>query len=242
VRGDGRWPATPACDGAVAYRDTDAVRADIANLRAALAGTGAEEAFLSCRDHGYRLALAAGAARVRVPGAGADRSDAQPAGPARHAGHRARLGPPKYVPGPPKRFAQGVGAALITVAAVLALGFGAGGGRARRAARGRRHARVGARALPRLPGLRAAHARRARPGGDVRTLRGPLGGPGAELALLGSRGFVDTLGDDITLGTTGFDVVDSQGWLRVEVPGGLVKHPENQYVRTLTSTPSPLSP
>jgi len=28
-------------------------------------------------------------------------------------------------------------------------------------------------------------------------------------------------------GTTGFDVVDSWGWLRVEVPGGLVKPPEN---------------
>src|SRR5205814_5910517 len=28
-------------------------------------------------------------------------------------------------------------------------------------------------------------------------------------------------------GTTGFDVVDSWGWLRVEVPGGLVKHPGN---------------
>ena len=76
----------------------------------------------------------------------------------------------------------------------------------------------------------------------MRALRGPLGGPRAELALLGSLGFVDTLREDITLGTTGFDVVDSQGWLRVEVPGGLVKHPENQYVRTLTSTPSPLSP
>jgi hypothetical protein len=37
-----------------------------------------------------------------------------------------RLGAPKYVPGPPKRFAQGIGAALTTVAAVLALGFGAG--------------------------------------------------------------------------------------------------------------------
>jgi hypothetical protein len=48
-------------------------------------------------------------------------------------------------------------------------------------------------------------------------------------------------GLDIPLGTTGFDVVESQGWLRVEVPGGLVKNPENQYVRTLTSTPSPLS-
>jgi hypothetical protein len=37
-----------------------------------------------------------------------------------------RLGPPKDVPGPPKRFAQGIGAAFSTVAAVLALGFGAG--------------------------------------------------------------------------------------------------------------------
>jgi hypothetical protein len=26
-------------------------------------------------------------------------------------------------------------------------------------------------------------------------------------------------------GTTGFDVVGSWGWWRVEVPGGLVKHP-----------------
>ena len=43
------------------------------------------------------------------------------------------------------------------------------------------------------------------------------------------------------MGTTGFDVVDSQGWSRAEVPGGLVKHPENQYVRTLTSLPSLLS-
>ena len=36
-----------------------------------------------------------------------------------------RLGPPRYVAGPPKRFAQGMGAAVSTVAAVLALGFGA---------------------------------------------------------------------------------------------------------------------
>src|SRR4051812_22035261 len=38
-----------------------------------------------------------------------------------------RLGAPTYVPGPPKRFAQGIGAALTSVAAVLALGFGAAG-------------------------------------------------------------------------------------------------------------------
>ena len=31
------------------------------------------------------------------------------------------LGDPKYVPGPPKRFAQGIGAALTTSAALLAL-------------------------------------------------------------------------------------------------------------------------
>ncbi len=38
-----------------------------------------------------------------------------------------RLGPPKVVPGPPKRFAQGIGAMLTTVASLLALGFGAQG-------------------------------------------------------------------------------------------------------------------
>ena len=35
-----------------------------------------------------------------------------------------RLGAPKYVPGPPKRFAQAIGAVLTTVGAVLALAFG----------------------------------------------------------------------------------------------------------------------
>jgi len=35
-----------------------------------------------------------------------------------------RLGAPKYVSGPPKRFAQGIGAALTTIGAVAALGFG----------------------------------------------------------------------------------------------------------------------
>jgi hypothetical protein len=35
-----------------------------------------------------------------------------------------RLGPPKYVTGPPKRFAQGMGAAFTTSAAVLGLAFG----------------------------------------------------------------------------------------------------------------------
>jgi hypothetical protein len=35
-----------------------------------------------------------------------------------------RLGAPKYVSGPPKRFAQAMGATLTTTGAVLALGFG----------------------------------------------------------------------------------------------------------------------
>jgi hypothetical protein len=35
-----------------------------------------------------------------------------------------RLGTPKLVPGPPKRFAQGIGATLATAAVVLHLGFG----------------------------------------------------------------------------------------------------------------------
>lgn len=40
---------------------------------------------------------------------------------------RRHLGEPRYTPGPPKRFAQGIGAALTTAAAVAALGFGATG-------------------------------------------------------------------------------------------------------------------
>lgn len=36
-----------------------------------------------------------------------------------------RLGMPKFVPGPPKRFAQAIGLVLTTVAAVAALGSGA---------------------------------------------------------------------------------------------------------------------
>lgn len=35
-----------------------------------------------------------------------------------------RLGPPKYVAGPPKRFAQGMGAAMTGAGAVLSLAFG----------------------------------------------------------------------------------------------------------------------
>jgi Domain of unknown function (DUF4395) len=35
-----------------------------------------------------------------------------------------RLGPPRYVPGPPKRFAQGIGAAVTTIAAICGLALG----------------------------------------------------------------------------------------------------------------------
>ena len=35
-----------------------------------------------------------------------------------------RLGPPRYVAGPPKRFAQGIGAVVTTVAAIAALALG----------------------------------------------------------------------------------------------------------------------
>ncbi len=35
-----------------------------------------------------------------------------------------RLGPPRYVAGPPKRFAQGIGFVVSTAAAVASLGFG----------------------------------------------------------------------------------------------------------------------
>ena len=44
--------AMPACVGPVSYRGLDAVRADIANLRAALDGAGVEDAFLSAASPG----------------------------------------------------------------------------------------------------------------------------------------------------------------------------------------------
>jgi 5-methyltetrahydropteroyltriglutamate--homocysteine methyltransferase len=49
--GDG-GPAMPACDGPIAYRDTDAVRADIDALREALDGVAVEDAFLSAASPG----------------------------------------------------------------------------------------------------------------------------------------------------------------------------------------------
>jgi 5-methyltetrahydropteroyltriglutamate--homocysteine methyltransferase len=44
--------AMPACVGPVSYRGLDAVRADIANLQAALDGAGVEDAFLSAASPG----------------------------------------------------------------------------------------------------------------------------------------------------------------------------------------------
>jgi 5-methyltetrahydropteroyltriglutamate--homocysteine methyltransferase len=51
-RGDGAGAATPACTGPLSYRDTEAVRADIANLRAGVEAAGASEAFMSAASPG----------------------------------------------------------------------------------------------------------------------------------------------------------------------------------------------
>jgi 5-methyltetrahydropteroyltriglutamate--homocysteine methyltransferase len=44
--------ARPTCDGPIEWRDRDAVRKDLANLRAALAGTAATEAFMTAASPG----------------------------------------------------------------------------------------------------------------------------------------------------------------------------------------------
>src|ERR1700681_4636703 len=86
-------------------------------------------------------------------------------------------------------------------------------------------------------GVRPRHLRPTAPRGRRR--RVPQAARSASLSFSNGSARYDLL--QHTPGTTGFDVVGSWGWLRVEVPGGLVNHPENQYVRTLTSTPSPSS-
>jgi 5-methyltetrahydropteroyltriglutamate--homocysteine methyltransferase len=50
--GGGPAAATPACVGPVSYRDLDAVRTDIVNLKAALDGAGVEGAFMSAASPG----------------------------------------------------------------------------------------------------------------------------------------------------------------------------------------------
>ena len=84
-----------------------------------------------------------------------------------------RLGAKRPVPGPPKRFAQGLGAAMSTAALVLALIGGDHIGRRRRADRlpARGWARVDLRLLRRLQDLRAADARRADPRDRVPRVR-----------------------------------------------------------------------
>jgi 5-methyltetrahydropteroyltriglutamate--homocysteine methyltransferase len=52
MEGQDDGPARPACDGPVSYRDREAVRADIANLRAALEGVEVTDAFLSAASPG----------------------------------------------------------------------------------------------------------------------------------------------------------------------------------------------
>ena len=103
-----------------------------------------------------------------------DRPEAEPAGLDRDERGRAaprREGP---VPGPPKRFAQGMGAVMASLALLFGLILGDHvaadvvlvlfypGGRAR----------VDLRALPGLQGLRGADAGRADPGGGLRRVRG----------------------------------------------------------------------
>jgi 5-methyltetrahydropteroyltriglutamate--homocysteine methyltransferase len=52
TRGDGAGAATPACTGPLAYRDTEAVRTDIANLKAGLEAAGVSDAFMSAASPG----------------------------------------------------------------------------------------------------------------------------------------------------------------------------------------------
>jgi 5-methyltetrahydropteroyltriglutamate--homocysteine methyltransferase len=44
--------AMPACVGPVSYRDLEAVRTDIANLQAAVAGAAVEDAFMTAASPG----------------------------------------------------------------------------------------------------------------------------------------------------------------------------------------------
>ena len=91
-----------------------------------------------------------------------------------------RLGAaPRNVPGPPKRFAQGMGAVITVAALVLEFGFDQTGAARLLAAadRRRRHARVGVRAVHRLQDLRAADAARRGAGADLPRVRGPVRAP-----------------------------------------------------------------
>jgi 5-methyltetrahydropteroyltriglutamate--homocysteine methyltransferase len=52
VMGEGIDFAMPVCVGPVSYRDREAVRADIANLKAAVADTGVKDAFMTAASPG----------------------------------------------------------------------------------------------------------------------------------------------------------------------------------------------
>ncbi len=95
---------------------------------------------------------------------------------------------PRLVPGPPKRFAQGIGAAVTVSAAVLHFAFGLTGAAyalVGAACRGRRDG-VDPGLLHRLPGLRAAHALGRDPGRGVRELQQP--GLRTDILTPGQRG------------------------------------------------------
>ena len=83
-----------------------------------------------------------------------------------------RLGIPKLVPGPPKRFAQGIGSVVTTAAVgVLALGFPMAT-QALLASHDRgRGPGVDLRVLCRLPDLRRFDATRCDPSGDLRSMQ-----------------------------------------------------------------------
>ena len=88
-----------------------------------------------------------------------------------------RLGTPREVPGPPKRFAQSIGLAVTTAAAIAWFGFGSAIVAAALlvAAAGVRRTRIDRRVLRRLLDVRPADARRRDPGVDLCGVRRHLG-------------------------------------------------------------------
>src|SRR5947209_19588813 len=84
---------------------------------------------------------------------------------------------------------------------------------------------------------------RATTGGSFPLLQSVRTSAGRSSTVLGSPSARRLLGGLSSIlsrtspGTTGFDVVDSWGWLRVEVPGGLVKHPGNNKCESFRFTP-----
>ena len=79
-------------------------------------------------------------------------------------------------------------------------------------------------------GVRSRHRNRGRAFGPDAG-EGSSSGPGPRRFYVPGdapqygRGTPDRMGAETSTGTTGFDMAGSCGWWRVEVPGGLVKHP-----------------